>query len=1423
MIQKSAHRIFMLIVVTFAGIVLASNNSQRTTNDPDNLPHFVEILTETNLECPDRSRTAIWLDYDRDSHTDLFVCVGHNQRNLLFRNLGDGTFKEIGLSCGLHDSLYTYYAYWVDINNDGFLDLFTHNYQQDIIYLNSNNLNFTDISKQVNFRNGSQAVWADYDCDGWLDLYICRTDEFPRQAFSPANSLYRNLGDGSFDDVSTMAGVDGNEDSGSANWVDLDADGYLDLLVCNVNNQHHRFYHNNGDGTFSDIFYKTMLGDHDETSFFADYDNDGYYDVLLTDRNVVLLYRNTGRSSFTEQTQVAALKLPESNKIDAMWLDFDNDGYMDIHFQCELWDSDSSKFILYRNQGNGTFHEISQFLNVRNCLKNQGFVWGDYDNDGDLDIYLLNSGRDAFYRNNANDNHWIKIELEGRSSNRDGIGARITIKSGSLVQYRYAGIGQGYKSTSMSTLLFGLGKNRHIDQIIVEWPSGMKQDTTNLRTERIIKFIEPSSALFTDVTKPFGLYREIYKSLAGAFIDVNDDDLQDIVVANHECNLSLFVNAGSGRFLNLAKQYEVDVTGYSSGLGVGDFNNDGFDDLFIVSAVYSPNFLFINDHGERFKNISLAAGISGSSLTSEDLVLGDFNNDGDLDIYVGNDGPNKMYYNNGDLTFTDATSSSGTGDTLISRCTAADFDNDGDLDIYVANNRGGYNESKIGDGWPNRLFRNNGNGIFTDIAALAGVDDAGNSKGCCFGDYDNDGHLDLYVGNDGGSNRLYRNNGDDTFSDRTQIAGVTEPIGTHGVTFADFNNDGWLDIYAAGGSYIPERHDYCMTKDHPDMLYLNRHDGTFEKVSGETCIDQNLALTNSLACGDIDLDGDLDIFLPNSIYKGTDKSRNKLLRNKTADKNWIQFKLIGRISNRSAVGARIKVCSADLVQIREISGGDGGGSQNSLVAAFGLGKHSQIDKVTIHWPCGIDQEMNDVPINSRVTVNEPYQFGSLQLSARLFTVLRIIILMISGMLLIAGIVGYAIIPLVSFWKDRLKRYRADRRDNTSTFKILPESNILKIRINMIPFRGEMLLSYSVTPPKQQSDTSTIPNLYHASGTPYAIKALKSQRLEQEIVQLWKIYSSYLRTGESRSVKSIDLMKKIGTQIYRYFGLAGLLDQLFEDNSSEDLHINLMLNDHSIVWQWAYSEQKDQFLCEKYPLSLTYEPIQKDDALGDSANSKFRGNSISTNYECAVLFYGDWKGHSRELKKVPEEIDCIERILHKRQIKTYRVYQNTDEFVDTINQINDRHENLRLIHYSGHIDKDTLAPGENDFLPLNYLRQSYGMEFPSRPMIFFNGCHAGYDLDPHQKHPDLSNEVLNCGAMACIITRFQIPELSAKNFAILFYHHFINKGKTAGQALKFTRHDMTRTNSPESINPDYDITRYLYDLYGEPTIYFHAKD
>lgn len=487
------------------------------------------------------------------------------------------------------------------------------------------------------------------------------------------------------------------------------------------------------------------------------------------------------------------------------------------------------------------------------------------------------------------------------------------------------------------------------------------------------------------------------------------------------------------RFVNIARDLGIDAFSLAGGAVAEDLDNDGWLDL--VSSSWDPAGqlrLFGNNRDGTFTDKTEAAGLIGI-YGGLNMVQADYDNDGDTDILVlrgawlGDEGryPNSLLQNDGRGRFRDVTFEAGLGDEHFPTQTAAwaDFDNDGDLDLFVGN-----------ENHPCQLFENQGNGTFIDVAAAAGVLNGGFTKGCVWGDYDNDRFPDLYVSNLGSENRLYRNNRDGTFTDVAPQLGVTRPLQSFPVWFWDFNNDGNLDLfvssYLMGVQYVAA--DYIGVPHPAEPLCLYRGDGAggFEEVARE----QNLTrITQPMGCnfGDLDNDGYPDFYLgtgysgfeglmPNVMYynqRGTgfadvsaaggfghlqkghgvafadfdndgdqdvfleiggwfpvDAFRNALFENPGFGNNSIVVKLAGQQSNRSGIGARIRVQIEEDGVKRSIykwvnSGGSFGG--NPLRQEIGTGSAARIDELEVYWPTSdTRQQFTNLPTNCVIEVSE---------------------------------------------------------------------------------------------------------------------------------------------------------------------------------------------------------------------------------------------------------------------------------------------------------------------------------------------------------------------------------------------------------------------------------------------------------------------
>ena len=468
---------------------------------------------------------------------------------------------------------------------------------------------------------------------------------------------------------------------------------------------------------------------------------------------------------------------------------------------------------------------------------------------------------------------------------------------------------------------------------------------------------------------------------------VNGNSLQSSDTNNSYRN-RLFRNDDTD-FVDITDLAGVGDTGYGLGCCVGDYNNDGFLDLYVAN--FGANVLYQNKGDGTFTDVARQAKVDGNQLSSS-CAFADYDNDGDLDLYTVNyvqfnleENPKCTYQgvstyctpealpgqsdsffrNNGDGTFSDITQSAGlfapTGKGL--GVVWGDYDNDGDPDIFVAN-----------DTTPNFLYQNNGKGTFQNIALFAGVALSMEGRpysgmGTNFGDFDNDGDLDIVVTNfQDQTNSLYQNEQNAFFNEVSFSTGIGEkslPYLAWGVDFVDLNNDGWQDLFIANGHL-----DHNISDIDPIGTYAQRNQ-VFMNQKGRAFIDQSTTMleqkqvSRGSAFGDLDNDGDIDIVVSNL------NDHPVILWNVTEHtSNWFILKLIGTSDNQSAIGTRVKIKVDQQIQIREVKSGSGYLSQSDLRLHFGLGQAKQIDQLEIHWPNGTTQQLNRVPGNQILTVTQ---------------------------------------------------------------------------------------------------------------------------------------------------------------------------------------------------------------------------------------------------------------------------------------------------------------------------------------------------------------------------------------------------------------------------------------------------------------------
>ncbi|MEM1120018.1 MAG: FG-GAP-like repeat-containing protein [Bacteroidota bacterium] len=459
----------------------------------------------------------------------------------------------------------------------------------------------------------------------------------------------------------------------------------------------------------------------------------------------------------------------------------------------------------------------------------------------------------------------------------------------------------------------------------------------------------PATAQFRDITQSAGLPLKGY-SQGIAIGDYNNDGWEDLYISVETGNNRLCKNNGDGTFSEVADDLGLAFSEKTKTAVWGDFNNDGWLDLYVAN-LRTADQLLLNEGNGTFENITEQAGISNVTPNPTSVNLADVNQDGFLDIYVSNfKAENILYINNGDLTFTDKTLESGTTDTGSSMGSLFfDYDGDGDQDLYLVHD----------NIEPNILYENDGTGHFTDVSRATRTNVRGYGMGVAVGDVNNDALPDLYITNLF-KNYLLINQGNGTFFERAQPT-QTDDFGMGwGTTFLDFNNDGLQDIYVSNDSYFSE---------FDNVLYENRGDldgqgVRFEKVAANT---QSWQAGYGIACFDHNQDGQTDLTLAN--YGENDYTQ--LFRNENTKNNYLDLFLVGTESNRQAIGATV-IIETDNGQkyYQTLTAGHGWASQNSSRLHFGIPKEISITNIQISWPSGLTQTLAPLPLSSAYTVVE---------------------------------------------------------------------------------------------------------------------------------------------------------------------------------------------------------------------------------------------------------------------------------------------------------------------------------------------------------------------------------------------------------------------------------------------------------------------
>jgi hypothetical protein len=490
---------------------------------------------------------------------------------------------------------------------------------------------------------------------------------------------------------------------------------------------------------------------------------------------------------------------------------------------------------------------------------------------------------------------------------------------------------------------------------------------------------------FKDIAPEFGVNRFDGNGTC-AWGDIDSDGDLDLLLAGSGTFMAAYRNDG-GKFKETTTDMGLSKVPSGYSLNLVDYDNDGRLDLYIAYNGWNgpmPNRLYRNTGG-RFEDVSDKSGSAdpGSGFIS---LWGDLDNDGLLDFAVANgvlkEGSlPQIYRNNGDGTFTNMTKAAGIVEPPTHGAIGialGDYDRDGDLDLLI----NGLNNS------PNRLYRNDGKWKFTEVTKAAGLlQPPHNGFVCFFFDYNNDGWPDVLTTSlapwpvvvegmrkgysvpspqaiHADAVRLFKNNGNGTFTDVTFESKLYLPMGVMGAGVADLDNDGFLDIYFGTG-------DPQLTRLEPNRLFRNNGDGTFVDVTSYVGFARPGNKGHGVAFVDIDDDGDLDIYAQLGGHYQGDHAYNAFYRNLKGNRNhWFEIELQGVKSNRYAIGAQVTIKAGAQIFFREVKGSEGFGATSPYRVHFGLGKVAKIDTMEIRWPSGLKQTLDNIPTNQIMRVKE---------------------------------------------------------------------------------------------------------------------------------------------------------------------------------------------------------------------------------------------------------------------------------------------------------------------------------------------------------------------------------------------------------------------------------------------------------------------
>jgi hypothetical protein len=581
-------RYLPFILLAVLGLRVWGEASRGATREQGFSPRFVDLAHATGIDrfhdvsggpsknyiLESKGGGVAVLDYNNDGWLDIFLVSGatfdeienphaaHPHRNKLFRNNGDGTFTDVTEAAGLGAWGWGMGAAAADYDNDGCVDLYVTYYQKNVLYHNNCDGTFTDVTQKAGVAGGNWstgAAWGDYDRDGNLDLYVARYIDFKRQEVprkgqsvvcqykgvpvqcgprglkTQTSILYHNNGDGTFTDVTSRALGPSLAEyyAFTPLWVDVDNDGWPDLYVADDGTPN-LLYRNRHDGTFKEVaaskgcaYDKDGLEQSSMGADFADYAHNGWPDIFVTNfsDDHSTLYKNLGGGSFADVSEQAKLMSVGWNNVKwgTKFFDYDLDGWPDlfianggVYVEADQWGMDTGYKQhpqVLRNQEDGTFKDVTAELGGDLMQKHlgRGIALGTLFNDGGIDVVInnLDDTPSLYHCPAPPDGQWILFKLQGTRSNRDALGAKIKLRAGGMHQVQEVHQSGGFLSSNDVRVRFGLGPSAIVDDLEIDWPSGLVQTFHTIKSRQILDVKEGRDELLVE---PFPKARPAHSS-----------------------------------------------------------------------------------------------------------------------------------------------------------------------------------------------------------------------------------------------------------------------------------------------------------------------------------------------------------------------------------------------------------------------------------------------------------------------------------------------------------------------------------------------------------------------------------------------------------------------------------------------------------------------------------------------------------------------------------------------------------------------------------------------------------------------------------------------------------------------------------------------------------------------------------------------